>query len=255
MSSQPSPNEGKKAVLESSEKSLADFYTLHPAKQVEDTSASEAQATHAREPNMPRVTDKNEETLVTPVPPMPTSATKAIGDASIHVKKKAKSLHLQQRSISKQPLAVEKQTNTVSKTSELLEQKSNGCNDLARKGPKNAPKVVQVPKEPTKVAVDNPHAIGKTASLASERPTPAKKPLALTNQSGVGAKLVGKVLRPHNSVPSEAPVPKVNFFQSAFLQEGTGAASSPGNCIGCPYADNLISIEFCRKTRRPRGVL
>lgn len=154
-----------------------------------------------------------------PVPPMPTSATKSLEDTSIHVNKKAKSPHL-----SKQPLAVEKQTNTVSDTSELLKQKSMGCNGLPRKGPKNAPKVIHVLKESpaTKVAVGNPHAIGKADSLASEPPTHAKKPLALTNQSSEGGNLAGKVLRPHDGVPSEAPVniSKVNFSHPAFLQEG-----------------------------------
>lgn len=218
MSSQLSPNEGKKAVSESTEKSLANFYTLHPAKQSEDTSANEVQATHERESNMPRVSNKHPDTLASPpVPPMPTSATKSLEDTGLHVNKKAKSPNL-----SKQPLAVEKQTNTVSKTSKSLKQKRMGCNDLPHKGPKNAPKVIHVLKESpaTKVAVGNPQPIGKADSLALEPPTHAKKPLALTNQSGVGGNLAGKVLRPHDGVPSEVPVniPKVNFSHPAFLQ-------------------------------------
>lgn len=161
---------------------------------------------------MPRVSNKHPDTLASPpVPPMPTSATKSLEDTSIHVNKKAKSPHL-----SKQPLAVEKQT--VSDTSELL------ANYLPRKGPKNAPKVIHVLKESpaTKVAIGNPQPIGKADSLALEPPTHAKKPLALTNQSSEGGNLAGKVLRPHDGVPSEAPVniPKVNFSHPAFLQEG-----------------------------------
>lgn len=161
------------------------------------------QATHEGESN------KHSDTLATPqVPPMPTSATKSLDDTSIHVNKKANSPHL-----SKQPLAVEKQTNTVSKTSK---QKSMGCNALPHKGSKNAPK-----ESPgTKVAVGNPHAIGKADTLALEPSTHAKKPLALTNQIGVGGNFASKVLRPHDGVPSEVPVnitkvnsPTLHFFK------------------------------------------